>query len=116
MTTATLTQDDHSLLQDIEEFYFGDLPWFHGASLVQTEPPLLKVTLTDPESDDDSNEETKTYELSAAQVHGAFTKAQEYGYDLCCAEEIVSEQLGYGCAQDLDVILQTACYGELVFA
>lgn len=112
--TGIFTQPAESILTDVEEFYFGGVvPWFHGAKRNEDGSRVL-VTLSDPEGDD--LDETKEYELSASRIKDAFVTANTQGYHLCCAEDIFTEQLGYGCAQDLDIILQTACYGELVFA
>lgn len=30
MTTGIFTQTAASVLEDVEEFYFGYLPWYHG--------------------------------------------------------------------------------------
>lgn len=112
-STGIFTQSAASILQDVDEFYFGGtLPWYHGSKLTE-DGSRVRVTMDDPESDDESR--TKDYELSAAQIKEAFREAKQKGYNLCCAADIESEQLGFGCAQDLDIILQTACYGELVF-
>lgn len=112
-THGILTQSAASILEDVDDFYFGGvLPWYHSAELT-TDGARVIVRLGDPEADDEG--QTKTYELSAAQIKKAFTAALEKKYSLCCAGEIATEQLGLGCAQDLDIILQTACYGELVF-
>ncbi|MFF1880252.1 hypothetical protein ACFVVC_02120 [Pseudarthrobacter sp. NPDC058196] len=111
--TGIFTQSADSVLQDVDEFYFGGaLPWYHGSKLTEDGSRVL-VTLDDPEADDES--QTKDYELSASQIKEAFRKAKGKGYNLCCTADIESEQLGFGCVQDLDIILQTACYGELVF-
>ncbi|UKA48166.1 hypothetical protein LFT48_11855 [Arthrobacter sp. FW305-123] len=50
--TGIFTQSAASVLQDVEEFYFGGaLPWYHGSKL--TEDGLhVSITLDDPESDD----------------------------------------------------------------
>jgi hypothetical protein len=112
-STGIFTQSAASVLQDVEEFYFGGaLPWYHGSKLTEDGSHVI-VTMEDPEADDES--ETKDYELSAAQIKEAFREAKQKGYNLCCAADIESEQLGFGCVQDLDIILQTACYRELVF-
>lgn len=111
--TGIITQSSASVLHDVDEFYFGgSVPWYHGTELVE-DGSRVRVTMSDPESDDES--ETKEYVLSAVQIKDAYLEAKRRGYRLCCAADIESEQLGYGCAQDLDVVLQTACYGELVF-
>lgn len=110
------TQSAASILEDVDDFYFGGcLPWFHGTRISGTGAKVI-VTLTDPDEDDGDDETAKDYELSARHIRNAFAKAEKQGYHLCCLDEIVNEQLGCGCAQDLDIILQTACYGELVFS
>lgn len=114
MSTGIFTQPATSVLEDVDEFYFGYLPWYHGTELTK-DNARVRVTLTDPEEDEGDDETTKVYELTATQIKEAFTTAGSKSYHLCCAEEIRDEQLGLGCAQDLDIILQTACYGELVF-
>lgn len=104
-----------SVLEDVEEFHFGYLPWLHQISRDDADTSKLLVTMTDPDEDEGDNETTKVYELSAAQIKQAFTTAKEKGCNLCCKSDIEAEQLGYGCAEDLDLILQTACFGEAVF-
>lgn len=116
MTTGIFTQPAASVLEDVDEFYFGGVsPWFHGTRL-SDDGRFVVVTLTDPDEDDGANETTKEYTLSAGRVKDAFLEAKRLGYHLCCENEIADEQLGYGCAQDLGIVLQTACYGRLVFA
>ena len=111
--TGIFTQSAASILQDVDEFYFGGaLSWYHGTELTK-DGSRVRVTLNDPESDDES--QTKDYELSATRIKEAYHEAKQKGYHLCCAAAIESEQLGFGCVQDLDIILQMACYGELVF-
>lgn len=111
--TGIFTQSAASVLRDVDEFYVGGvLPWFHGTELTD-DGSRVRVELADPESDDESR--TKAYELSAAQIKEAFRTTKARGYHLCCVDDIQSEQLGDGCVQDLDIVLQTACYGELVF-
>lgn len=114
MSTGLFTQPSESILEDVEEFYFGYLPWFHGSTYNDDRTRVL-VTMTDPDQDEGENETTKVYELSAQNIKDAFTAATQKGYGLCCKADITQEQLGYGCAQDLDIILQMACYKELVF-
>lgn len=115
MTTGIFTQTAASVLEDVEEFYFGYLPWYHGSKYNEAGDRLI-VTMTDPDEDGGDNETTKTYELSAQNIKDAFTAAKQKGYGLCCKTDIEDEQLGLGCAQDLDIILQMACYKELTFA
>lgn len=115
MTTGIFTQTAASVLEDLDEFYFGYCPWFHGTKLVE-DGTRIQVTMTDPDEDEGDNETTKTYELSAQNIKDAFAAAKQKGYGLCCKTDIEDEQLGLGCAQDLDIILQMACYKELTFA
>lgn len=110
--TGLSTQSDDSVLLDLEEFYFGSLSWYHGSERDTHDPSRTNVTLDDPDEDEGV---TKVYPLTADQIREAFKTAKDKGYHLCYAEDITTEQLGYGCAQDLDIIVQTACYGELVF-
>jgi len=112
--TGILTQPAASVLEDVDEFFFGYLPWYHG-SVYNADRSRLIVTMTDPDEDEGDNETTKTYELSAQQIKDAFATAKQKRYHLCCEADIADEQLGLGCAQDLDIILQVACYDELVF-
>lgn len=112
--TGIFTQSAESVLEDVE-FIFGYLPWYHG-SVYTADRTSLVVTMTDPNEDEGDNESTKNYELSGAKFKDAYATAKMKGYRLCCAGEIDQEQLGLGCAHDLDVILQTACYGEVTFA
>lgn len=112
--TGIFTQPAASVLADVEEFYTGGvLPWFHGVRFNDDRTGVL-VTLSDPDGEN-LDAETRTYELSASQIKDAFVTAKTQGYHLCCAEDIFAEQLGLGCIQDLDMILQTACYGEPIF-
>lgn len=80
-STGIFTQSAASVLQDVEEFYFGGaLPWYHGSKLTEDGSHVI-VTMEDPEADDES--ETKDYELSAAQIKEAFREAKQKGYNLC---------------------------------
>lgn len=115
MTTGIFTQTAASVLEDVEEFYFGYMPWYHGSKYNEAGDRLI-VTMTDPDEDDGDNETTKEYTLSAAQFKDAFTAAKAGKFHLCCEQDIAEEQLGLGCAQDLDIILQTACYKDVIFA
>lgn len=101
-------QSASSILTETEEFYTGGLEWHHGAAVVENE---VQVTLSDPDADD--FDEVVEYHLSAQNIRDAYRKAK--GYALCCKNDIESEGFGYGCAQDFDIVIQTACYGELVF-
>lgn len=111
MSTGIFTQPAASILEDVEDFYFGSLPWM-GRRKIADDGKTIVVRMHDPEEDEGV---TKVYPLTADQIREAFKTAKDKGYHLCCAEDITTEQLGYGCAQDLDIIVQTACYGELVF-
>lgn len=110
--TGLSAQSDESVLVDVEEFYFGGIPWHHGSKRDTNDLNITNVILDDPDEDEGVG---KIYPLTAGKIREAFKIASEKGYHLCCAEAITSDQLGYGCAQDLDIILQTACYGEIVF-
>lgn len=110
MSTGIHTQTADELLTDVEEFYFGYNTWFFGA---ERDGDHLVITVSDPDADDEST--TKEYRVNATGLHNAFTEAKKRGYYLCCKEDITQEGLGFGCAQDLEIIVQTACYGELVF-
>lgn len=110
MSTGIHTQTADELLTQVDEFYFGYLSWYFGT---ERKGDRLEITLSDPDADDEST--TKEYLVSANQLKEAFAKAKERGYHLCCERDIVEEGIGLGCAQDLDIIVQTACYGELVF-
>lgn len=113
MPTGIFTQSAASILEDVDEFYFGGiLDWHHGTELT-SDGTAVVVTLSDPDADD--FEVTVDYPLSAEKIKQAFTTAKQKRYNLCCRSDIEDEQLGYGCAMDLDVILQTACYGQIVF-
>ena len=96
-------QSASSILTETEEFYTGGLEWYHGAVMVENE---VQVTLSDPDANDFD---------SAQNIRDAYRKAKDKGYALCCKNDIESEGFGYGCAQDFDIVIQTACYGELVF-
>lgn len=110
--TGIFTQSAESVLQDVDEFYFGGaLPWFHGTELIPADSKI-RVHLDDPEQDEGIS---KAYDLTATQIKNAFQAAKLNGYRLCCVDDIQNERLGYGCVQDLDIILQTACYGRLIF-
>lgn len=104
-------QSASSILTETEEFYTGGLEWYHGAAVVDSE---VQVTLSDPDADD--FDEVIEYHLSAQNIRDAYRKAKDKGYALCCKNDIESEGFGYGCAQDFDIVIQTACYGELVFS
>lgn len=112
MSAGIRTQPAADLLEQVEEFYIGYLPWHHGAKRKNSG---IVITMTDSELDEDDNEIIKEYTLSAQQLRNAFEAALKKGYYLCCKEEVVEEGIGFGCAQDFDIIIQTACYGELVF-
>lgn len=112
MSHGLFTQPAASVLEDLDEFYFGGmLDWYHGTSL-SDDATTIRVTLEDPDDED----RTKTYELRAAAIRDAYIEARKAGYDLCCSRDIDEEGLGHGCVQDLAITLQTACYGTLVFA
>lgn len=113
--TGLFTQTAASVLEDLDEFYFGYCPWFHGTKLVE-DGTRIQVTMTDLDEDEGDNEIVKVYELSAQNIKDAFTEAKQGRFHLCCASEIENEQLGYGCAQDLNIIVQTACYGKVELA
>jgi hypothetical protein len=111
-----MTQSAQSILEEVDEFYFGGvIPWYHGTELVSEDGSLrLNVSLTDPE--DDTNAVVVTYgPFSAARMRGSFLALVEQGQPLCCVQDILEEGIGYGCAQDLDLILQHVCYGEIIF-
>ena len=113
--TGITTQSDDSILEDIEEFYFaGSAPWIRNAQRAIDELPRTLLTMWDPNAEEDTT--LKSYTVTADEIRAAFVTAQERGYHLCCAADIQSERLGYGCADDLNLILQTAAYGELVFS
>ena len=82
--TGIFTQSAASVLQDVEEFYFGGaLPWYHGSKL--TEDGLhVSITLDDPESDDESK--TKDYEPN----QGSLSKDQAEGVPplLLCRHQV----------------------------
>lgn len=110
MSNGIHTQTADELLTEVDEFYFGYSSWYFGT---EHKGDRLKITLSDPDADDEST--TKDYLVSATQLKNAFTEAKKRGYYLCCERDIVEEGIGFGCAQDLGIIVQTACYGELVF-
>lgn len=112
MSAGIRTQPAADLLEQVEEFYIGYLPWHHGAKRKGSD---IVITMTDSELDEDDNEIIKEYTLSAQQLRDAFETARKKGYYLCCKEDVIKEGIGFGCAQDFDIIIQTACYGELVF-
>lgn len=113
MTEGIFRQPARSVLTDLDEFYFGYLPWLHSRQL-NDDRSRITVVMSNPAEDDLTD--TITCELSAADVKNAVTTAMQSGSYLCCLSDIVSDQLGAGCAQDLDIILQTACYGRIAFA
>lgn len=107
MSAGIRTQPADELLEQVDEFYTGYMPYYYGTD---REGDRVVVHLEDPNTG-----KTRKYELSAQQVRDAFTKAIEKNYYLCCKQDIHEEGFGYGCAQDFGIIIQTACYGELVF-
>lgn len=66
----------------------------------------------------DSKDEEKTirialtYESIAASISTVAADPKIY---LCCKDDMIGDHLGLGCAQDWDIVLQQAVYGEQVF-
>lgn len=113
-TTGIYAQSAGSIREDVLTFYFGGTaPWIVSRETTAEPYPKLKLTLWNPENEDP--DDLKQYEVTSSQIKDAFSEANRRGYHLCCRNDIQNEQLGYGCAQDLDIILQTAAYGRLVF-
>lgn len=52
--------------------------------------------------------------LSPEDVVPAIQRGLDEGV-LCCGDALSREELGYGCAQDVDIVLQFALLGELVY-
>ncbi|WP_026927417.1 hypothetical protein [Granulicoccus phenolivorans] len=113
--TGLFTQPADAVLDDVGAFYTGGvLPWFHSAVRSRTDPHRLAVTLWDPEAATEGGA-LRVYTLTATDLKNAVREARRRGYRLCCAADVTGEGIGSGCAWDFDVIVQTACYGELVF-
>jgi hypothetical protein len=78
----------------------------------------------DGEDDEEGTFASKA-KLSAKQFVKAFEKARAESYQvkgegkghggLCCLETMEHDELGLGCAQDHDTVLQYALLGSLVF-
>lgn len=112
--SGIFTQRAASILAEVDEFYMGGFaPWYHGTEL-NADGRTIAVYMDDPQSDE-RDPEQGTYNLTATQIKKAYTKALHEGYALCCHRGIATDGIGSGCAQDLDITLQIACYGDLVF-
>ena len=106
-------QSAASVLEDVDEFFFGGCtPWIEAISL-DAPRSRLRVTIWDPDAEEGTS--TRVVELSANQIKEAYQEAKRREYRLCCARTIESDELGAGCAQDLDIVIQTACFGRLVY-
>lgn len=111
MSNGIFAQPAESILEDIQDFYFGSIPWI-GRRTLSEDKTSIEARMWDPEGDEG---DFTTYTLTAEQVTQTFTQLLTANKNLCCKVDIITEQLGYGCAADLDFILQQACYGEQVF-
>ena len=85
-------------------------PWWHE---LDQDGHGIRVTVDDPDHPEGSGV-TLTRTLTAAQIHEAFT-ALAAASKLCCGGEMRREGYGYGCAEDADLILQHATFGEVVY-
>lgn len=63
------------------------------------------------ESPDDWTKEM-TKDLSAKDIHAAFEAAKP---ELCCEDAMSEDGYGFGCANDADIVLQFAMFGETIF-
>lgn len=84
-------------------------PWWHELS---KDGHGIRVVVDDPEHPEGSGV-TLTRTLSAAEIHAAFDVLAPT--HLCCGDEMRREGYGYGCAEDEDLILQQATFGEIVY-
>lgn len=100
-------QTDDQILKDVDEFYFGGyIPWLHS---ITREDDALIISMDNPSTD-----EATEYRVTAPMLRAATDNAYDVAY-MCCKSDIRDDGLGYGCAQDLDAIIQIACFGELVY-
>lgn len=112
MTTGIAHQSDASLIEDLTSFYTGgNISWYGGALVTESDPASITVRMWDPDQEEGV---FKDYIITAQQIRDAFDTVREQGY-LCCEHPIAEDQFGYACANDFDVIVQQACYGEVVF-
>lgn len=115
-TTGILRQSAEEILSDVETFYLGPgSPWIDGIQRSPSDPRLLEITMWDPDDVTEGEGDRVTYRVSAGRLKDAFLAAKKNGLALCCERDIADEQLGLGCAADLDIIIQMACYGRLVW-
>lgn len=110
--SGIFTQSAPSILDDVVEFYFGGtIPWIIRR---HRDGSRIDITMWNPDGDEIGD--PKVYSLTGGDIKKAYFSAKSSGAYLCCARDIENEGLGYGCAQDLDVVLQTATYGKVIFA
>ncbi|MEX5247635.1 UNVERIFIED_CONTAM: hypothetical protein RF649_02990 [Kocuria sp. CPCC 205295] len=106
---------DRQLLQDIADYDAADsLGWLHELHL-DPQAPMLHLSAEDLM--DDGEDSACDYRISADKIRASFTALTEDSrVKLCCAAEIIDGGLGYGCLDDVDAVLQHACYGRIIFA
>lgn len=116
--TITLTREiaDNEVNDSLDNIWRDQSPWVGGIH----GPLKGKWKIRYDGADDEEGSFASVRTLTAKQFVAAFQKAadeQRAGkhHGLCCLETMETDELGLGCAQDHDAVLQYALLGELVY-
>jgi hypothetical protein len=119
--TTSRTVELHEVVDMMDNVWRDQSPWV--GSIERKTTAKWRITYSAPENDE--GDFAAVTLLTAQQLVDAFQKARDNSsqvlgegkghYGLCCLDVMEREELGLGCAQDHDTVLQYAILGELVF-
>lgn len=113
----------HPLLANVTETIVDDLVEFYTAGSIfylrERKPVRIgsdenntKALLVKYIQEDAEQVRTRVFETS--HLNAAFINAIDSGY-LCCANDMIRDGVGYGCAHDVDIILQFAIFEKVIY-
>lgn len=108
-----------TILSDINDFYFGDARPIYlwetelvNMGTLSSGKKGLAIKFYDEPMDIMSYPRTSVQ--SRPDLISAYYKAHTRD-QLCCSETMLEQGVGFGCAHDIDNILQMAIFGEVVY-
>lgn len=104
---------DREILRAIAELEADQsLSWLHD---LQMDPRTERLVIR--AEDITCEDAARSFEISPETIRNAFEQlTQDPRIELCCQDEIADGGPGWGCLDDVNALLQTACYGRVFFA
>lgn len=88
----------------------GYNPWYAGKFREKNEDAFV-VIMSDPDRDEEFEHNLRV-KVTKEMIVEAFEQVEDI---LCCANVMLYEGFGFGCANDADLIYQQAVYGEIIY-